>query len=55
MIKLLEMLLPEVLEFIRLHYAATGEFPTEQELIEKFTEDVDKYIAIGDKWLGEHK
>ena len=53
-IAVVNTILPEVLSFIRSFHKATGNLPTDDEVIAQMNLDADRVTAISDKWLNEH-
>lgn len=53
-VALVIQLVPKILDFIKGFHAASGNMPTEEQVIEKLNLRAEQIIAISDKWLREH-
>lgn len=49
-----QIIIPEVVAVIRAHHNATGQLPTDAEVLAALGADADKGIAIGEAWLAAH-
>ena len=49
-----QVVIPEVLAVIRAHHNATGQMPTDAQVIAALGQDADKGIATGQAWLDAH-
>lgn len=47
------VVLPEVLVAIRAHQNATGQMPTDEQVIAALNTDADRYISIGQAFLAQ--
>lgn len=45
------IVVPEVVALIKMHYNATGKLPTDAEVIAALPVTCDTHIAIGEAWL----
>jgi hypothetical protein len=50
-----QILVPEIAAIFRAHHNATGNMPTDAEVLAALSTDADRYIAIGQAWLDSHK
>lgn len=50
-----QILVPEIAAIIRAHHNATGNMPTDAQVIAALAVDADRYIALGQAWLDSHK
>lgn len=46
-----DLVVPEVISFVRGHYAANGTLPTDADVIAHLALDADRYIATGQAFL----
>lgn len=49
-----QILIPEIVAVIRAHHNATGQLPTDAQVIAALSSDADKGITIGEAWLAAH-
>jgi hypothetical protein len=49
-----QILIPEIAAVIRAHHNATGNMPTDAQVIAALNADADRYIALGQAWLDTH-
>jgi hypothetical protein len=49
-----QVLLPEILAIVRAHHNATGQLPTDAQVIAALGTDTSGNIAIGTAWLAAH-
>ena len=45
---------PELMQFIRGFFTATGTLPTDEQLINNFHANADRVTAVSDAWLKAH-
>jgi DNA-directed RNA polymerase specialized sigma subunit len=45
------VIIPEVATAIRAHHNATGNMPTDEQVIAALNMDADRYIQAGEAWL----
>lgn len=51
---LTQIVIPEITAVIRAHKNATGNLPTDAQIIAALGTDADQGIAIGQAWLAAH-
>lgn len=49
-----QVVIPEVTAVVRAHHNATGNLPTDAEVLAALNIDADKGITIGEAWLAAH-
>ena len=48
------VIIPEVLVAIRSHWNATGNLPTDAQILAALALNADRVVAIGESWLASH-
>ena len=51
---LTQVVIPEIAAIVRAHHNATGNLPTDDQILAALGTDADKGIAIGSAWLAAH-
>jgi hypothetical protein len=51
---LTQVVIPEIAAIIRAHHNATGNMPTDAQIIAALDTDTTNQIAIGQAWLAAH-
>lgn len=49
-----QIVIPEVIAVVRAHHNATGNLPTDAEVLAALGADADKGISVGEAWLAAH-
>lgn len=52
--KLLQSLLPSILDFIKSYYSHNSEFPTVEQIEVHIKQTIDRLINEGEDWLSKH-
>ena len=48
------VVIPEVIVAIRSHFNATGQLPTDAQILAALNLNADRVVAIGESWLASH-
>jgi hypothetical protein len=51
---LTQVVIPEIAAVIRAHHNATGNMPTDEQILAALGKDADANIAVGQAWLNAH-
>lgn len=49
-----QVIIPEIVVAVRSHFNATGNLPTDEQVIAALNLHADRVVAIGEAWLASH-
>ena len=49
-----QVIVPELMVAVRAHWNATGNLPTDAQILAALTLNADRVVAIGESWLASH-